>query len=93
MKVLAEKHADIQKKLKDEGASNIPEPEFVPQNRLRACELEIETERKKRIERETVLMDIRRECRGPFIVLALLDAFIDVSKSTTAAVDLLDAVK
>lgn len=60
---------------------------IVFRDEVRDLELEIETERKQRIEYETLLTDIRQECRVPFIVPALFDAFIDISKLTTAAMD------
>ncbi|PBK66118.1 hypothetical protein ARMSODRAFT_960570 [Armillaria solidipes] len=84
MKTLATRQTVIREKLKAIGAQSIPEPDFLFRDQF---ELEIETERKQRIECETVLMDIRRECRVPFIVPALFDAFVDISKLTTAAVD------
>lgn len=84
IKTLAARQTVIREKLKAIGAQSIPEPDFLFRDQF---ELEIETERKQRIECETVLMDIRRECRVPFIVPALFDAFVDISKLTTAAVD------
>ncbi|SJL09099.1 uncharacterized protein ARMOST_12475 [Armillaria ostoyae] len=84
MKTLATRQTVIREKLKAIGAQSIPEPDFLFRDQF---ELEIEVERKQRIECETVLMDIRRECRVPFIVPALFDAFVDISKLTTAAVD------
>ncbi|KAK0443123.1 uncharacterized protein EV420DRAFT_1577036 [Desarmillaria tabescens] len=87
IKYLAAKQSRIREKLQDLGVSSIPEPDFLSRNQIRDLELEIETERRQRIECETVLMDIRRECRVPFIVPALFDAFIDISKLTTTVVD------
>ncbi|KAK0443122.1 uncharacterized protein EV420DRAFT_1485098 [Desarmillaria tabescens] len=84
MMFLAARQSRIREKLKDMGVQTVPEPNFLSRDQF---ELEIEAERKQRIECETVLMDIRRECRVPFIVPALFDAFIDISKLTTAAVD------
>ncbi|KAK0186451.1 hypothetical protein F5146DRAFT_1004578 [Armillaria mellea] len=88
---LAARQAEIREKLKDAGASDIPALDssaesFASRIRLRALEAEIETERQKRLEYELVLGDIRRECKVPFIVPSLLDAFIEVSKLTNAAV-------
>ncbi|KAK0475808.1 hypothetical protein IW261DRAFT_458915 [Armillaria novae-zelandiae] len=84
IKTLAARQTVIREKLKVIGAQTIPEPNFLLRDQF---ELEIETERKQRIECETVLMDIRQECRVPFIVPALFDAFVDISKLTTAAID------
>ncbi|KAG7440762.1 uncharacterized protein BT62DRAFT_1080622 [Guyanagaster necrorhizus] len=84
MKFLAARQKRIREKLQHMGAPTIPEPDFLFRDEF---ELEIDTERKQRIECEMVLMDIRRECRAPFIVPALFDAFIDISKLTTAALD------
>ncbi|KAK0475787.1 hypothetical protein IW261DRAFT_1492930, partial [Armillaria novae-zelandiae] len=74
-KYLVARQTMIQEKLKDMGAQSIPEPDFLFRDEVRDLELEIETERKQRIEYETLLTDIRRECRVPFIVPALFDAF------------------
>ncbi|KAK0440276.1 hypothetical protein EV421DRAFT_1816480 [Armillaria borealis] len=87
IKYLVARQTRIREKLKDMGAQSVPEPDFLFRDEVRDLELEIETERKQRIEYETVLKDIRRECRVPFIVPALFDAFIDISKLTTAAMD------
>lgn len=102
IKTLATRQTVIRDKLKTIGAQSIPEPDLCMSllsfliSFTYACwpivfrdqfEPEIETEKKKRIECETVLMDIRRECRVPFIVPALFDAFVDISKLTTAAID------
>ncbi|KAK0186454.1 hypothetical protein F5146DRAFT_131350 [Armillaria mellea] len=84
IKTLATRQTVIRDKLKTIGAQSIPEPDLLFRDQF---EPEIETEKKKRIECETVLMDIRRECRVPFIVPALFDAFVDISKLTTAAID------
>ncbi|PBK66111.1 hypothetical protein ARMSODRAFT_1006235 [Armillaria solidipes] len=88
---LAARQAEIRGKLQDAGATDIPALDssaesFASRIRLRALEVEIETERQKRLEYELVLGDIRRECKVPFIVPSLLDAFIEVSKLTNAAV-------
>ncbi|KAK0186432.1 hypothetical protein F5146DRAFT_1124229 [Armillaria mellea] len=90
LKHLVARQTRIREKLKDMGAQSVPEPDFLCstiafRDEVRDLELEIEAERKQRIEYETVLTDIRRECRVPFIVPALFDAFIDISKLTTAA--------
>lgn len=88
---LATRQAEIREKLKDAGASDIPALDSSAENfasriRLRVLEVEIETERQKKLEYELVLRDIRKECKAPFIVPSLLDAFIEVSKLTNVAV-------
>jgi hypothetical protein len=42
----------------------------------------LEKERKKRFEAEAALKDVERECREPFIVPALLESFIAISRLT-----------
>ncbi|KAK0475813.1 hypothetical protein IW261DRAFT_459238 [Armillaria novae-zelandiae] len=88
---LAARQTEIRENLKDAGATDIPALDssaksFASRIRLRSLEVEIEKERQKRLEYELVLGDIRRECKVPFIVPSLLDAFIEVSKLTNAAV-------
>ncbi len=102
IKTLATRQTVIREKLKAIGAQSIPEPDFCmsllsflisftyarwPIVLRDQFEVAIEIERKQRIECETVLVDIRRECRVPFIVPALFDAFVDISKLTTTAID------
>lgn len=41
-------------------------------------------ERRKRLEVEGILADITREQKEPFVVPALLEAFVSISKMTTA---------
>jgi hypothetical protein len=43
-------------------------------------------ERQKREEVEHALADVRRECRQPFVVPSLLDAFVELSKVATRGV-------
>lgn len=50
-------------------------------------ETALDAERTERIELENVVKDIERECKSPFIVPALLDTFIQVSRVTTAAIN------
>lgn len=87
VKYLVARQTMIREKLQDMGTRSVPEPDFLFRDEVKDLELEIETERKQRIEYETLLTDIRRECRVPFVVPALFDAFIDISKLTTAAMD------
>lgn len=55
------------------------------EGRIKKLEQDLETERKMRLEAEDVIRDIRRECKAPFIVPELLDAFIKLSRLTTQA--------
>lgn len=55
--------------------------------RLEKIESELASERRRRVEAEQSLDDIQRECREPFVVPALLDAFITISKLTTRVMD------
>jgi hypothetical protein len=50
-------------------------------------EKELRAERKRREEAEAVLIDIERECREPFVVPALFEAFVSISKITSQAMD------
>ena len=55
------------------------------EGRIRKLEQDLDAERKMRLEAEDVVSDIRRECKAPFIVPGLLDAFIKLSRLTTQA--------
>lgn len=50
-------------------------------------EVELASERRKRQEAENVLTDVERECRAPFVVPAILDAFCMISKITNWTMD------
>jgi hypothetical protein len=50
-------------------------------------ELELKNERRKRREAEEALRDVQRECKEPFVVSALLNAFIGISQLTTDALN------
>lgn len=50
-------------------------------------EKELDRERKKRIEVENILNDVERECRTPFVVPAMMEAFKTISKVTTWTVN------
>ncbi|KAF9004745.1 hypothetical protein BDQ17DRAFT_1354606 [Cyathus striatus] len=50
---------------------------------LESTKHDLENERRRRREAEAVVEDIQRECKEPFIVPALMDAFIKVSRLTT----------
>ena len=55
--------------------------------RLQMVELELKNERRKRREAEEALRDVQRECKEPFVVSALLNAFIGISQLTTDALN------
>ena len=48
-------------------------------------EQELGEERMQRIRAEDALKDIRRECREPFVVPALFEAFLMISNVTSQA--------
>jgi len=52
-------------------------------NSLTQLQMALEMERKRRIEAEQALQDVERECKEPFVVPALLKAFINISKLTS----------
>jgi hypothetical protein len=54
---------------------------------LRAVQLKLELEQDKRAIAERSLKDVERECKEPFVVPALLKAFIKISRLSSAAVD------
>lgn len=80
-------------KLKLLHAAYVPEPMSASSDRalqalktrLREVEKDLENERHLRLKAEATLQDIRRECKAPFVVPALLDAFISISNLTTQA--------
>lgn len=55
------------------------------ETRIRKLEQDLDTERRLRVEAEDVVRDIQRECKTPFVVPGLLDAFVKLSKLTTQA--------
>ncbi|KAJ7097602.1 hypothetical protein C8R44DRAFT_889140 [Mycena epipterygia] len=78
-------------KLRDLGAeeevSEAPESDFAMKARIQQLESELQSERAKRRRLEDMVEDIRRECREPFVVPALLDAFVEISKLTNEALE------
>jgi hypothetical protein len=56
--------------------------------RLQEVEQELAQEKRRRMDAEATLKDIERECRDPFVVPALLDAFIAISKLTSQVMDM-----
>ncbi|KAJ7779194.1 hypothetical protein B0H16DRAFT_1501893 [Mycena metata] len=63
------------------------EVDFVTKARIDHLASELRAERAKRRRVEGVVEDIRRECRAPFVVPALLDAFVEVSRLTAEAME------
>jgi hypothetical protein len=57
----------------------------VLKTRLQLAEHDLQAEKRRRIEAEESLRDVERECREPFVVPALLEAFVELSKLTTEA--------
>jgi len=55
--------------------------------RLQEVEAELMAERRLRIQTEAALVDVQRECREPFVVPALFEAFFMISKVTTQVMD------
>ncbi|KAG5645396.1 hypothetical protein DXG03_006349 [Asterophora parasitica] len=55
---------------------------------LLAMQAELAEEKRKKAEVETALDDIKRECKEPFVVPAMIEAFYMISKITTQAMDL-----
>jgi len=49
---------------------------------LNTLKAQLEGEKKLRMESQQAIADIRRECREPFVVPSLLDAFLEMSKIT-----------
>lgn len=69
--VMRSKLSDVEKELSAERA------------RRGELEKELDQERMKRIEAENILNDVERECRTPFVVPAMMDAFKTISRVTT----------
>ncbi|KAL0056735.1 hypothetical protein AAF712_016656, partial [Marasmius tenuissimus] len=59
--------------------------EFVIKTRLKLAEDQLEDERRRRRAAEDAITDIKRECREPFVVPGLLDAFTLLSDLSTKA--------
>ncbi|KAJ7472451.1 hypothetical protein B0H11DRAFT_1354710 [Mycena galericulata] len=81
----------ILQQLRDLGVEESPTDtagdDFVTRARIQHLEEELEEERAKRRQLDKVVADIRRECREPFVVPSLLDAFIEISKLTNEAME------
>lgn len=85
------RYANITSELKQLKAPYIPGPlktriqDSILEGRIKKLEQDLDTERRLRLEAEDVVTDLRRECKAPFIVPGLLDAFIKLSRLTTQA--------
>ncbi|KAL0952447.1 hypothetical protein HGRIS_006716 [Hohenbuehelia grisea] len=85
------KEKSIRKRLKEMNAlksADDPNETFTQialRSKLESLERELEDERRRRSEAERSLDDVRQECRAPFIVPALLEAFITISKLSNKA--------
>ncbi|KAJ6551181.1 hypothetical protein B0H19DRAFT_1156798 [Mycena capillaripes] len=71
-----------------EEGSDASEIDFVTKARIEQFEAELQAERARRRRLEDIVEDIRRECRAPFVVPSLLDAFVEISKLTNEAIAL-----
>ena len=60
---------------------------------LQAVHLKLEVEQNKRAIAEQSLKDVERECKEPFVVPALLKAFIKISQLSSTAVDEVNKVQ
>lgn len=69
--VMQSKLSDVEKELRAE------------RERGGELEKELDRERKKRVEAEGILNDVERECRTPFVVPAMMEAFKTISRVTT----------
>lgn len=54
--------------------------------KVQFMENSLEDERRLRREAEQVVKDVERECKVPFVVPALLQAFVSISKLTSEVV-------
>jgi hypothetical protein len=54
---------------------------------LQAVQLKLALEQERRAAAEQSLKDVERECREPFVVPALLEAFLKISQLSSSAVD------
>ncbi|KAJ7705608.1 hypothetical protein B0H17DRAFT_1193261 [Mycena rosella] len=86
-----DKERALLQKLRELGADDelaaTPGSDFVTKARMQQLEGELREERATRRRLEGVLGDVRRECRAPFVVPALLNAFVEVSRLTSQALE------
>ncbi|KAF8201351.1 hypothetical protein K438DRAFT_1821866 [Mycena galopus ATCC 62051] len=70
-----------------EAGGDATEVDFVTKARLERFEADLQTERARRRRLEEIVEDVRRERRAPFVVPALLDAFIEISQLTSEVME------
>ncbi|KAF8915729.1 hypothetical protein CPB85DRAFT_1293044 [Mucidula mucida] len=90
MRELAIREQELSVQLNDVATSDVSTTDMAPSElsantQVRLLQTELAAERQKRKESEAIISDIRRECRAPFVVPALLDAFLSVSHATNSS--------
>ncbi|KAJ7100773.1 hypothetical protein B0H15DRAFT_460799 [Mycena belliarum] len=73
--------------VEDDSLAATADMDFVTTARIQQIEDELQEERARRRRLEDFVGDIRRECRAPFVVPALLDAFIEISRLTNETLE------
>ncbi|KAJ7267223.1 hypothetical protein C8J57DRAFT_362124 [Mycena rebaudengoi] len=94
------KEAALLQALKKLGAPDItvrsaelnPHNNFISKLRVQLLETELQNERQKREEAEELVQEVVRERKVPFVVPALMEAFIAISKLTTQALETSDTL-
>jgi len=80
---------EISEKLRAHGVQEPPnvredqDSEFATKARVQQLESELQTERALRRKADALVQDVRRECKTPFVVPALFDAFAEISQMTS----------
>ncbi|KAJ7220681.1 hypothetical protein GGX14DRAFT_389084 [Mycena pura] len=82
---------EITEKLRAHGAQEPPneeqDSEFATKVRVQQLQSELQTERALRRKADALVQDVRRECKTPFVVPALFDAFVEISQMTSDVVE------
>ncbi|KAJ7489166.1 hypothetical protein FB451DRAFT_684011 [Mycena latifolia] len=73
--------------VEDDVLSATPDSDFATKARIQQLEGELQAERAKRRMLDDFVEDIRRECRAPFVVPTLLDAFVEISRLTNETLE------
>ncbi|KAH9918597.1 uncharacterized protein B0H18DRAFT_1030616 [Fomitopsis serialis] len=76
---MAPRPAEVRKTMDDEASGLRARLEAESEAR-RAAESAVQQERRRREAAEWAVADVRRECSGPFVVPALMDAFVEISR-------------
>ncbi|KAF9019814.1 hypothetical protein BDZ89DRAFT_1072738 [Hymenopellis radicata] len=81
---------ELSEQLSEAAALDVPTIDMAPseiaaRTQVRLLQTELASERQKREKSDAIISDIRRECRAPFVVPALLDVFLSVSHFTNSA--------